>query len=170
MADLLIWPGRSRYATPRIDLTPMVDLGFLLLTFFIMTTTLSDPKALEIQMPYQPPGTEEVHWLASSAITLLPAAGHKVFYYEGVYEDGTRLRDAGSEEELRTLLQRKQRALQHREQPRERALQVLIKADQGATTEDIIRLFDDMSLLQVRHFALVDISAGEAGQVKAMLQ
>lgn len=49
--DLNASPGRRRLLTPRIDMTPMVDLAFLLLTFFVMTTTLNKAYKLDLQQP-----------------------------------------------------------------------------------------------------------------------
>ncbi|MFM7079991.1 MAG: ExbD/TolR family protein, partial [Bacteroidota bacterium] len=42
---------KQKKSTTHIDMTPMVDLAFLLLTFFMLTTTFSKPKTMEVNMP-----------------------------------------------------------------------------------------------------------------------
>ena len=61
---------RSKKTSTRIDMTPMVDLAFLLLTFFMLTTTFSKPKTMEINMPVKP-DKPEVELKINNAVTVL---------------------------------------------------------------------------------------------------
>lgn len=71
---------------PRVDMTPMVDLGFLLITFFIMTTELSKPTAMDLYMPKDGPPT---HLCETCALTVLVDKDN-LYYYEGQWEDAIR--------------------------------------------------------------------------------
>lgn len=67
----------------RIDLTPMVDLGFLLITFFVFTTTMSQPAVMNLNMPYDkaPPGDD----ICESCVrTIMLAKDNVIKYYEGM--------------------------------------------------------------------------------------
>src|SRR3954452_58503 len=76
--------GRRRATTPRIDLTAMVDLAFLLITFFIMTTSLAKPKAMDLAMPVKggPPGA--VSELSTMSVCL--GKDNTVMWYMGMPE------------------------------------------------------------------------------------
>lgn len=75
---------RSKKASTKIDMTPMVDLGFLLITFFMLTTTLSKPKAMELVMPDKKidETVKQPEVKCSHAITIVLGKGNKVYWYE----------------------------------------------------------------------------------------
>lgn len=108
--------GKPKQETLRVDFTPMVDMNMLLITFFMLVTTLSKPQVMEIAMPTdqkieedQAPKVKE-----SKAITLLLAEDDKVYYYlgkldESAYSDYTVLKETTystntSNEGLRSIL------------------------------------------------------------------
>lgn len=75
---------RAKKSSTRIDMTPMVDLAFLLLTFFILTSTFSKPKTMEINFPADekdPSKQQKVN----NALTFILTDDNKVFYYEGEF-------------------------------------------------------------------------------------
>lgn len=73
---------RGKKMSTRVDFTPMVDLGFLLITFFMLTTSMNKPKTMEINMPVKPTTPEETQKVkASQAITILLTENDKIVYY-----------------------------------------------------------------------------------------
>ena len=84
---------RSKKASTRVDLTPMVDLGFLLITFFMLATTLIKPQTMEINMPSNDKvdKKDETKVKASKAITIILAKNNKVFYYFGDTDPKTKI-------------------------------------------------------------------------------
>src|SRR2546430_12355199 len=79
-------PGvkKAKKLSTRVDMTPMVDLGFLLITFFIFTTTMSSPKAMNLNMPKDTKNEEELNKAKESgALTIMLGKDNTVYYYEG---------------------------------------------------------------------------------------
>ena len=88
-------PGvkKGKKQSTRVDLTPMVDLGFLLITFFMFTTTLSKPKTMQINMPYKDENIkedEQTKLKASQSMTVLLSKNHRIYYYQGIGDDPTK--------------------------------------------------------------------------------
>jgi len=79
-------PGvkKAKKLSTRVDMTPMVDLGFLLITFFIFTTTMQTPSTMKLNMPKDTKKEEEQNKAkASGALTILLGKDSHVVYYEG---------------------------------------------------------------------------------------
>jgi len=77
---------RAKKQSTRIDMTPMVDLAFLLLTFFVLTATFSKPKSMELTFPAPPDPTQKQD-AVKNGITLLLTKDDRIFYYEGEFRD-----------------------------------------------------------------------------------
>lgn len=75
---------RAKKQSTRIDMTPMVDLAFLLLTFFVLTATFSKPKSMELTFPAPPPPEQKVDEV-KNGITFLLTKDDRIFYYEGQF-------------------------------------------------------------------------------------
>src|SRR5687768_12298100 len=79
-------PGvkKAKRMSTRIDMTPLVDLGFLLITFFIFTTTMSTPSTMDLFMPKDTKKDEELNKAKESgALTIMMAKDNHLYYYEG---------------------------------------------------------------------------------------
>lgn len=75
---------RAKKQSTRIDMTPMVDLAFLLLTFFVLTATFSKPKSMELTFP-APPDNSVPQPPIKKGITFLLSKDNRIFYYEGEF-------------------------------------------------------------------------------------
>ncbi|MBL7912544.1 MAG: biopolymer transporter ExbD [Bacteroidia bacterium] len=75
---------RAKKQSTRIDMTPMVDLAFLLLTFFVLTATFSKPKSMELTFPAPPDPNQKVEEV-KKGITFLLSKDDRIFYYEGQF-------------------------------------------------------------------------------------
>ncbi len=75
---------RAKKQSTKIDMTPMVDLAFLLLTFFVLTSTFSKPKSMELTFPVPPEDKTEQPPI-KNGITFLLTKDDRIFYYEGEF-------------------------------------------------------------------------------------
>lgn len=66
----------------RVDMTPMVDLGFLLITFFMFTTNFSKPNVMDLRYPPKNPDHIEVDIDFRNQVTFIIGENNRVFYYQ----------------------------------------------------------------------------------------
>lgn len=122
----------------RIDMTPMVDVAFLLITFFMLTTTMSKPQTMEINLP---PSETTVEVAESNLLTLRVSEAFDIFWAVG-----TEKPQEVEFKELGKLLKEKNLA-----NPR---LITLVKVDPKAKYINMVDIIDELNLADVTRFSL----------------
>ena len=148
-------PGvkKSKKLSTRVDMTPMVDLGFLLITFFIFTTTVAQPTAMKLFLPKDVDKPEEQNKVKESgAFTIMMGKQDQVYYYEGL--DPTQLK-ATNFKGIREEILRKKKTTNPED------LVMIIKPSEEATYKNTVDILDEMAICEIKRYAMVDISPQE---------
>lgn len=157
--------ARLKTKSLRVDMTPMVDLGFLLISFFVFTAALSRPAAMDLYMPRDgaPMPLGE-----SNALTVLLDRPNTMYCYAGEWENAVA---AGAvyktgfsgKMSLREIIIHKQQALDANPDLKEgrKGLMLLIKPTERATYKNLVDVLDETYINSVKNFAVVKISASE---------
>jgi len=157
-------PGvkKSKKMSTRVDLTPMVDLGFLLLTFFVFTTTLSKPNAMKLYLPKDTDKPEEQNKAKESgALTLMLGKDRTIYYYEGILAtDGSNFKSTNFQNVRQVILDKKRST-----NPSD--LVIVVKPDSESTFKDVIDILDEMTINSIKRYAMVDIAESEVQLIKA---
>jgi biopolymer transport protein ExbD len=156
-------PGvkKPKKLSTRVDLTPMVDLGFLLITFFVFTTTMSQPTAMAMNEPKDDPDNQ-LKVKNSGAMTLLLGKNDQVYYYFGELVDPNTQFKSSNFKDIRQIIADKKNATPIGD------LMYIIKADKDATFKNAIDILDEMSICAVPpgHYAEVDMADSESQLIK----
>lgn len=126
----------------RIDMTPMVDVAFLLLTFFMLTTVFRKPQTLEINLP---PNEAKVEIAESNLLTLRVDESGNVYWNEGI-EKANKIKF----DELKTFL--KSKAAQNS------SLVVLVKIDRKGKYHNLVDIIDDLNEVNLTRFSIAPIT------------
>lgn len=157
---------RSKKQSTRVDMTPMVDLMFLLITFFMLTTTLAKPQAMDLAMPDKDEKTNEQLDVADTrTMTVLLGNNNKIEWYVGLVDNpitaptvvgygknGIRkaILDKASEIKAKTG----------------KDMIVIIKPSDKSNYRNLVDILDEMKIADVKSYAIVDISEPEVGLLK----
>ncbi len=146
-------PGAARivkHRSTRVDLTPMVDLGFILITFFIFTSVMATPKAMRIDLPNDANINMHDELCASCVITLQPGAGDSLLYFEGLPKDASLHRTTYSAAGIRKILMAKKQAVQA--QFGEDRMTVIIQPGNNSYFKQLIDLIDECNICRVKRY------------------
>lgn len=150
----------------KVDMTPMVDLGFLLITFFVMTTEMSKPTVMPLYMPKD--SVDNPTELArSNALTVLVGDG-KIYCYHGDWDIALRTNSItetklAGKDDLRQTITDKQKALDISQRQKEGrdGLMLLIKPGSAADYKTVINVLDEVAINIVKKYAILKLEEPE---------
>lgn len=188
---------RAKKSSTRIDMTPMVDLAFLLLTFFILTSTFNKPKALDLAFPAKPKEDEPVDKVKANGISVLLGENGKVYWYPGAFKPetvlektnfsntGLRMIFANGNNKVVKSMNALRAEAQKWDYPQgtadslfklkskeikgsEEALVVLVKADEKASYKNVIDVIDELNITDIGKFAIMEMTPAEKEKLDAL--
>lgn len=158
---------RSKKSNPGVDLTAMVDLAFLLITFFILTTTLSKPQSMNLALPDEAKDkTEQPETPAWRTLTIVLGSGDKVLWYHGGLDnpiDGPIVASYGKAG-IRDLIINKKKYVDDRNKAagepdlEKVGITVILKPSEKSNYKNFVDILDEMAITHVKKYATVDIT------------
>jgi biopolymer transport protein ExbD len=146
----------------RVDLTAMVDLAFLLITFFIMTTTLSKPKAMDIVMPV---GKDQGATAASRSFTVCLGKNNKLMYYLGEMQKpiiAPSITGFNRDGIRKTLLETSKMV----HDKTGKSMIVLIKPSDHSVYNNLVNVLDELTITNTQQYAIVNIDKHDTDILK----
>lgn len=151
---------RAKKQSTKIDMTPMVDLAFLLLTFFILTTTFNKPKTMEVNMPDKVDKPEDQTKINEKDIlNLVLAEDNKIFWWIGL-EPPVSTTNYSKDGVRKILLE------QTRANPK---MMVLIKPKDEARYENMVNILDEMDITNTQRYAIVEYTPDDTAIITGNL-
>jgi biopolymer transport protein ExbD len=158
---------RNGHAALNIDMTPLVDLGFLLITFFVLTTKMVEKRAMDLIMPKEgkPMGLSE-----SKALTAILTKNNKVFVYAGEWQSAINNKwviesNYDIYRGLGSIIRSRQKGLKEDKD----GLMLLIKPMEDASYQNIIDALDEALVNNLQRYAIVAATKEEKEYIEKKL-
>jgi biopolymer transport protein ExbD len=153
---------KGKKLSTRVDMTPMCDVGFLLITFFMLTTTLQRAKTMNLFLPHDVKNQEEQNKVKESqALTILMGKDNNLYYYYGIGQEAAKDPAGKIVKSSYTLkggigdvISDKWKSVIQNSGGRD-SMVVIIKPTKDATYENVVSILDDMNIYEVKKYALV---------------
>ncbi len=154
--------GRIKKANLTIDMTPMVDLGFLLISFFIFTTEISKPAVTNLYMPRD---GKPINIPESKSLTILLGNYDHVFYYSGEMNQAIKNNQVfqtsyNETNGMGNIIRQRQNELNKRKIDK-KDLVVLIKPGRSSSYKNVINALDEMLINGVSRYVITDLENEE---------
>lgn len=147
--------GRTQRPLPKVDLTAMVDLAFLLITFFMLTTSLAKMKAMDIAKPVAAEPPIFVDYPASRTMTILLGKNNQAVYYMGETEKAI-MRTVDLKTIKTAILANKLMVEKTHSTPKDKQMLVVIKPTSTSKYKNFVDLVDEMNITNIQSYTIDD--------------
>ena len=191
--------NKVKKTSTRVDLTPMVDLGFLLITFFMLTTSMIKPQTMEINMPSKDKVDESdaPKLKASRAITIILGKENKIFYYFGTKENNvdpkveetsfasngmrkvllernalvvSNMKELNKEKERTKMVDSVYKRKATEIRKMKDAPYVLIKPTEKSSYKNLVDIMDEMLICNIASYTIMDVTPYDLELIKSKNQ
>jgi len=147
--------GRTKKATPKVDLTAMVDLMFLLTTFFMLTTTLSQLNAADITKPVKSDIDNFAPFPESRTMTIVLGKDNKAVSYMGTIESAIMKVIPVADLQKEIMSNKLSVAATHQNNPSKYMI-VIIKPGKTAKFQNFVDVVDEMKIADIKSYSIDD--------------
>lgn len=160
---------RSKKQSTRVDLTAMVDLAFLLITFFMLTTTLAKPQAMDLAMPDKEKDDQQELTVADNrTMTILLGNNNRIEWYMGLVDKPLtppQVDNYGRNGIRKALIENAKKVIATTGDP-SKGLIVLIKPSDQSNYRNFVDILDEMKVSNIDRYAIVEISQPDIALLK----
>ena len=150
---------RLNKKSTRVDLTPMVDLGFLLLTFFVFTTAMTKPTAMNLVTPNDKEPNIHNDICESCVLTVMLDKDDKIFYYEGMPENNPSVKETSfTTDGIRNVLVQKLKAVKASKGTADDMV-LIIKPGEGSAFKNFVDMADEVTINNIKHYFIDEMNS-----------
>jgi len=155
----------------RVDMTPMVDLGFLLITFFMFTTNFTKPNVMDLGLPAKDPNPHPIDTPVigdQNQITFILGKDNRVFYHQSNQKD----LNAGNlkETDFSGIKISKIIAEAYQKAPAQEKFTVIVKPTDEASYKNFVDMLDNLAISKKERYGITDIKPWETKVYKELTQ
>lgn len=146
----------------RVDMTPMVDLGFLLITFFMFTTNFTKPNVMDLGLPAKDPKPDPIHIPVINPlnqVTFILGKDNRVFYHQQAKEDLSK--DNLKETDFNGLNITKIISEAYNKAPKKENFTIIIEPTDEANYKNFVDVLDNIAISKKERYGVTDIKPWE---------
>lgn len=165
MAEIIVQEkqgtGKQRKKQIRVDMTPMVDLGFLLITFFMFTTNFTKPNVMDLGLPAKDPNPIPKRYdiLPKNQVTFILGKDNRVFYHQSSKEDLNK--NTLKETDFSGINITKIISEAYDNAPAKENFTIIIEPTDDANYKNFVDVLDNVAISKKEHYGVTDIKPWE---------